>query len=99
MLWSRQGWRKTVLFRFRPSPLCGSLILMPVGFYSASLLLRHNLDPVAVGIRDKVDSHSGILKTDAAHLLMLLMDCLVIIGMESQMELTLSQIVRLCAIL
>ena len=54
-------------------------------------MLGHDLDPIAVGIGNEVDAHSGVLKADAAHLLMLLMQLLVLVGVEGQVELTLAQ--------
>lgn len=58
----------------------------------------HDLNPVSIRVSDKIDAHSRIFVTDAAHFLMLFMDAVVIIYMKSQMELTFSKIVWLCAV-
>ena len=61
-------------------------------------LLRDNLDPVAVGVRDEVDTHSRVLKADAAHGFVLGVQGIVLAGVEGQVELALPQVVGLGAV-
>ena len=58
-------------------------------------LLRHNLNPVAVGVGDEVDAHGGVLKADAAHGLVPGVEGVVFVGAEGQVELALPQVVGL----
>ena len=57
------------------------------------LLLRNDFQPVAVRIRDEIDSHRRIFKADAAHLFVEFMCCFKIICAESEMEFTVTQII------
>ena len=69
---------------------------LPACFPPEALFLRrHDLQPVAVRIRDKIDSHSRIFKHNTAHLLMKRMSRLIILCPECQMKFTLSQVVSL----
>ena len=58
-------------------------------------VLWDDLQPIAVRVCDKIDAHLRILKDDAAHLLMQGMRSGVIIRLECQMELFLSDVVLL----
>ena len=55
----------------------------------------NDLDPVAIRIGDKINPHGRIFKADTAHLLMLFMGSLIVIGPQCQMELALAQIILL----
>lgn len=70
----------------------------PLFFSVALIFLRHDLDPIAVGIGDEVDPHGRVFKADAAHVLVLLVQLLVLIGVEGQVELALAQVVGLLAV-
>ena len=61
-------------------------------------MLGHDLDPIAIGIGDEVDPHGRVFKADAAHVLVLLVQLLVLIGVEGQVELALAQVVGLLAV-
>ena len=59
------------------------------------LFARYDLDPVAVGITDEVNTHIRIFITDTAHLLMQSVCCLKIICCKSDMTLILAQLIGL----
>ena len=46
-------------------------------------LLRHDLDPIAVRVGNEVDAHARVFKADAAHLLVLSIKVVVLVGDES----------------
>ena len=63
------------------------------------LFARYDLDPVAVGITDEVNTHIRIFITDTAHLLMTLVKGFHIVGLQSQVILEFSQIIWFRAVL
>ena len=59
---------------------------------------RKNLQPVVVGVFTKVDSHIGILETDATHFLVKLVCCIEVVHFEGQVEFVITKVVWLLAI-
>ena len=54
-----------------------------------------DLDPIAVGVGNKVNAHCGVFKADAAHLPVVPVGRLVIIRPQGQVEFTLAQVILL----
>ena len=61
-------------------------------------MLWHDLDPVSVRVCDEINAHSRIFVADAAHFFMLFVDAFVVIYMKSQVELAVTQGIRLCTV-
>ena len=59
------------------------------------LNLGKDLEPVTVRIDDEVNAHGRVFEADAAHLFMQSVSSFIVAGMESQMELTLSEVIFL----
>ena len=67
---------------------------MPV--WMVCLLFGGNdLQPVAIGVIDKVDAHGGVFKADAAHFLMQGVGGFKVLGLEGQMEFQFAQVILL----
>ena len=60
---------------------------------------RDDFQPVSIRVGDEIDTHSGIFKANAAHLLMQTVGSFEVIRAEGQMELALAQIIGLGMIL
>ena len=59
---------------------------------------RQNLQPVVVWVFAKVDSHIGILETDATHFLVKLVCCIEVVHSEGQVEFVITKVVWLLAV-
>ena len=62
------------------------------------LLLRQDLDPVAIRISDEVDAHREVFVADAAHLLVLLVRGVEVVRCDGEVKFVLAEVVGLLAV-